>query len=806
MRPEPNAQLPLLLLAILAAVVLAAPAEAQVTLHGERWQAMQPGPPPQPDAPPPLVVSHRTVTLTPDAAADGAPGLRIDARWVVGDGAPAWLDLRLVDASVLVTEVTVDGVPAPLYEAGDGAHIVAWLAPGAVIALQGTRPGDVRRGLRLSLLPAASGIATITSDDLAPTWTGGVVVDHAVWGGAADLGVQLIPPRPATDADQLLVAAEIGSGVTVTDDLVVVRARVRHLVRRGSLDQVVLDVPGAGSDLTVTGPNVGRFDRRGDRLVVTLRQATTTLSALELRWSQALPGGDEASIPLPRVTAVGSTSARSALQLARTGDVEVLPELTGWTATASTELQPWARGLVDGAATASYVGSGRSSGTLSLLRFVPVQGPEVVVDVAEVLMAASRDGRVILRARYEVLNDRAAVLRVGLPDGARLLALRVGDDPAPVTWDDDGTLRVPLRRSIESLGGLLSFPVEIAMLLDGAPWARREQRAIPLPRLDAPVAVLRTTAHLPPGHLPWKTDTLSDRVDDFTRGAGITYGIEVKSAADRDKVAQADALFGEAVRAWESNEFEEAQGLLDQLGGLGAGNENVSRLQGNLDLLLSDEEEGEDAPTAAPSSQAVVQARRVKEQARAKAGKDEAAWEEAQREAERSYRAGDYARAEEEAEKALELGRKLERYEQDESAEVRTRNVKIAEVAEKAKKGRRSRAPAPAPPRAPGLAKKKPATTSASSGEATASDAGGGEIGFDDLSIDADDDGFAFDPEPSPEPVTIAVQSPPVVATTRSVPVPELGSVLRFQKLLLPSGAAPTVTLGARAARPRELP
>jgi len=496
------------------------------------------------------------------------------------------------------------------------------------------------------------------------------------------------------------------------------------------------------------------------------------------------------------------TGTRAALQLARSGDVEVLPTLTGWTPTASTELAPWARGLVDGTPTASWVGSGRSGGSLALLRYVPLQGPEIVVDVAEVLLATSRDGRVLLRARYEVSNERASVLRVHLPDDARLLALRVGDQPVATTFDRDGALRIPLRRSIESLGGLLSFPVELAILVQGAPWTRRELRDVPLPVVEAPVAILRTTAHLPPGHRPWRTHRLDGHVDDFTRGEGITYGIQVRTEADRDKVAQADAIFGEAVRAWETNSFEEAQGLLDELGALGAGNENVAKLQGNLSLLLEDEEEDGDVETddAPASTQSVVLARRVKDQAKAKAGAEERAWEEAQREAERSYRAGDYARAEEEAEKALELGRKLERYEQKESAEVSTRNAKVGKVLEEARRGRSRRraSKSAAGPALGGLAKKPPTAVELALEPASEAppppepspDAANLDGRFD---MDADDvtGTFAFD-------------RAPVFATTRSVPVPELGSVLRFQRLLLPSGAAPTVTLGARAARPSE--
>ncbi len=785
MRSEPDLLVPVLLIFAIAAVALASPAEAQVSLHGERWEDLQPGPLANPESPAPVAVTDRVVTLTPDLAQDGSPGLGIEARWLLGEGAPAWLDLRLCDASAFVSDATVDGVPAPLYLAPDGTHLVAWLEAGAVIELSATLPADpLRATVAVSLLPAASGTTGVTSfGERVPAWTGGVVVDGALWGAAPRMTLRLVDPPEPTTAAQLLVAAEVGLGVTVADDLLHVHARVRHLVRRGRLDQLVIDVPGAGSDLSVTGPNVGAFDRRGDRIVVSLRQPAEHLAQLELTWSGPLPQGEEERVPLPVVRPVGVSRSSMTLQLARAGDVEVLPDLSGWTATASTELAVWARDLVSGSLTASYTGTERSAGALALLRFVPVQGPEVMVDVAEITLAASRDGRVLMRARYEVLNDRAAALRVLLPTGARLLALRVGGTGAVVTWDDDGALRVPLRRSIESLGGLLSFPVELALLFEDAEWRRRERRELALPQVDAPVAVLRTTAHLPPGYSPWRADTLPDQVDSFSRGDDINYGIAITTEADRDKVAQADALFGQAIQAWEGNEFHAAQGLLDELGGLGADNKNVSRLQGNLSLLLSDEEEDDAdadgdgrAPAAKPSSQAVVMARRVKEHARAKAGKDESAWEDAQREAERNYREGDYAAAEEQAALALKLGDKLQMLEQEESAEVSTRNAKVSEVLEKSRRKREIRSTS-ARRRASGLgmpgAKKVPA--------------------FKSFEVSV--------PEPAPD-LPVLAPPPAIEASTRSVMIPEIGTPLRFQKLLLPAGAAPTVTLGARAARP----
>ena len=58
-------------------------------------------------------------------------------------------------------------------------------------------------------------------------------------------------------------------------------------------------------------------------------------------------------------------------------------------------------------------------------------------------------------------------------------------------------------------------------------------------------------------------------------------------------------------------------------------------------------------------------------------------------------------------------------------------------------------------------------------------------------------------PEPKPEPVT---KPPAITVTNRFVTVPEVGVALRFQHLLLQPGAAPSITVGARADSHEVLP
>jgi hypothetical protein len=454
-----------------------------------------------------------------------------------------------------------------------------------------------------------------------------------------------------------LTVARVGMGLTVGEGEVMGRARVSWQVRRGAIPQVAFDATGVGADLEVSGPAVSSWERSGDRVTVQLNALEDAGVALDVSWSTGLSRADSAVVSLPQIRP-DAFRTESSLQLARDGELEVVPELGGWTPVGADELPAWGQDLVLGAATASYSAGGSPGGSLSLLRFTPVAAPAVVVDVAAVVGAVAEDGHVLMRAQYQVRNERAAHMRVTAPPGLRLLGARVsGQSIAPAT--DGDVWLVPLARSVETVEGLLSFPVEVVLVGDLPDWERRHDGVVPLPRVDAPVAVQRVTLHLPAGYQNLLDVGEKGRVSDFSEGDSITYGFAV---GDEAKAAEADALFQQAVDAWMGNEFEEVSGYLDELEGIGAGNENIDRLRSNLAVLDEDEESDD--------GQNVALTRRVKEQAKARSLEDQRARDDALREAEEAELAGDYEAASSNYEVAWSLGEKLGKLEQKESSSV----------------------------------------------------------------------------------------------------------------------------------------
>lgn len=817
-------------------LALVAPPAGSVEIAGERLRELR-GAQVEAAAPGPWV-ERRDLSFEP---VEG--GLRLRGRWTLRALGTGWFSGRLFEgaAGLRVVSARWGASEAALQVDDEGVTVAGRVQGSVTLTVEAFVPGDpARAALALRLLPAVRGTITAAAPEglvarVRSEEEPALAVRGAYWSGARDIELSFgTPPAPADESPPVVVA-KVGIGLTVGDAELRGRARAVWEVRQGEVTEVALATAGLGADLEVTGANLRGFHREGERVRVELQAPVRDRVELELRWSAPLARAAESRASLPAITPLEVFHSEAALQLARDGEVEAVPEAPGWSYVASASLPGWAQGLVEGTATTALVRGGAEAGggSLSLLRFVPLEGPPVVVDVAAYTIATSREGRALVRAHYEVRNERAAHLRLSPPAGFRVIGVRVGGQTAAPARAQDGSWIVPLLRSVETVQGLLSFPVEVILLGESSAWRRRERRTLPLPTLDAPVAVSRLTLHLPPGYRSRKRPGDGDVVAAFTRGEGITYGLGVGEVG----AAQADAMFQEAVQAWLRNDFAAAQDKLDALRGMGARSENISRLQSNLDVV---------AGKSSGSSDMSLQ-RRVREQAKARAYADVQAQAELKQEAEEARARGDYAASASRYEQALALGDRLAQLEQEESVEQRSTNAALAEelVAVKAKssarvKRRAKRAEAEAireladeavsgamvVPEGSAAEEELAAPADATAGEAAPAEApiAVAVTTSDELVYPSQTTDLAPPSSPgrrlavareraasrrgakrSARAEDVSKDSPiggmptPVVhASALSVVVPAVGEAVRYQRLLLPAGAAYAVEISAR--------
>jgi hypothetical protein len=560
-------------------------------------------------------------------------------------------------------------VPADQLAGGVDGNLDMWLMPA------------VHGELRQTKATAPEGrVAELVADGHARR-----EIDGRFWAGEAQLSLNWVDAnQPSTEVEQSLAVAQTAMGLTFGDAEVRGRARVSWLLRSGRLDAVSIDSTGLGSDLEVAGPNVHEWARNGDRIDITLKEAVDGRIDVDLRWTQALSTEAAAQFAAPRIAPQQVYRTESFMQIARDGELEVIPELSGWSAVARAELPDWASGYIQGTATASYRrDTDDQSARFDLLRFVPVSGPPVMVDVAAYEIATTDEGRSLVQARYDVRNERASHLGLELPEGARMLGVRVNGEAVTPTRDADSAQteiwRIPLVRSLESVKGSLSFPVEVIYIAESDSWERKESRELQLPALDAPVAVSRVRVYLPPQYENRVDVGDFHRVDAFSEGDGITYGLGV--GAGSAEVALADELYRDALSGWMSNDFQRAQSSLDQLKQIGASNTNIEGLQANLDLVQGRHEFKGDESTG--GGQSAVVSRRIKDQARMRATDDKLELVEKEKEAKQLEAQGDYDKAEQKYAEAQEIGGRLALLEQSESQEQTVYNQSLSSSSER---------------------------------------------------------------------------------------------------------------------------
>lgn len=568
-------------LALAFATVAEAPVRGETHIRGEthftgsHWRTLQ-GKDPQEAR---LVWAQQRV-LKLEIQDDGVV---VHGRWTLHARGEVWFNALVLGPDARIERATLNGVRAPIWSGAAGTMLTALIRKRAVLDVVAFVPS---RGVSrtLTALPATLGSIEITSaSEFRVTDPTGVPVLRSgkrFISGAAIL--QLAEHKKKSDADKgTLAIAQTGIGITLDDGELRGRAKVKWTLRRGEIEQLRLTVRDVGEDLEVEGPQVLSWERNADVLRIQLTGTVDSQTSVELKWSRSLSKAVESGQTLPTITPQDVFRSESTLQLARAGEVDALPELSDWAPISARQLPKWGQGLVDGAPTAAFRRAGAARGTdvLKLLRFEPVPGPPLVVEVADFAIAATSSGDTLVRARFEVLNERAASLKLTPPAGAQWIGAWVASRPVTPGKTKHG-IWVPLPRSLETVRGLVSVPVVVAFVTRGSAWARRERADFLLPQISAPISVTRVSMYLPREYESKLKPGQHDVVARFTRGRGVAFGIE-----DDRQAALAEGTYAEAERAWQDNDFRRAQQKLDQLELQGADGKKRRQLQSNLDLV-----------------------------------------------------------------------------------------------------------------------------------------------------------------------------------------------------------------------------
>jgi hypothetical protein len=331
-----------------------------------------------------------------------------------------------------------------------------------------------------------------------------------------------------------------------------VNARLRVGILGTGSDRLDLTLPAGCDRVAITGPDVRDVQVSGDRATVFLRGRVRDRTRLAVTFER--PAGKGATASLPSIAIVGGHWAGGTLVVTHSaGGSEVLPQsAVGLDELSLAAIPRSASAMMVAPPALSYrITSRRWSLDVETLNLGDYALRESVADLAHYEVALQADGSVMCKANYEVRNRTRQFLRFDLPRGSQVLIARVNElsQPlAPVPGAPEA-YRVPLVRSKATVKGLVSFPVEIIILCRTAPLGPKGRLALPLPRIDLPVAYAWCELYVPRGAELANWTGPMRRVDAFsseTATASLTYGAaELAEGYDEDDRPTVELAAGE---------------------------------------------------------------------------------------------------------------------------------------------------------------------------------------------------------------------------------------------------------------------
>jgi hypothetical protein len=277
-----------------------------------------------------------------------------------------------------------------------------------------------------------------------------------------------------------------------------VNARLHVSIRRGKTGQLVLELPPGADQVSVTGPDVRELTGRGAMRTVRLKREISGRTLLDLRFEVSRPSR-KGKVSLGYFGIQGARAEGGHLVVSNSSGGELLEDdHQRLEATAFFGLSESLLGLSKEKPTLAFtLKRGRWQLNCDVVLTSEIKLPPTIIDKAEHTVVFRNDGNSIAKVLYQVRNRERQFLHVRLPKGSTLMLALVDEKMVAVTPTGNGNFVLPLKKSLATIEGLISFPVEIIYRRRGVGLGLKGDLSLPLPHANAPVAYTTCTLHVP---------------------------------------------------------------------------------------------------------------------------------------------------------------------------------------------------------------------------------------------------------------------------------------------------------------------
>jgi len=466
-----------------------------------------------------------------------------------------------------LTDARMDGRPVPLVAEG-GRHFAILAGPSTfTVTLEWVAPVTISPGRGSFMLPVpASGSVTATIDvpgeqsdvRIQP----GLVIRRGSDAGQTRIEATLDPgspgqvswstreTAPATVREARTLSA-MKTLVTIGDADLRLVTLVDLTVVQGEPAEFDVRIPAGYEVVSVTGASLDRTEERPEHVVLFVRNAAQRRHQFLIDLERPHGGGSlRLETGFPTLPSAERETGEVAVEGAGTMNV-ASPDTPGLRRFDVREIDPALATAARHALLSAYryqrtpgAGSGPAADalpalTLDVTRFADAPVLAAIADRAVATTLVTGEGRALTEVTLWVRNRAQSFVKVELPAGASMVSAEVAGEPVKPVEGKDGT-RVPLLRQGFRSGG--EYVVSYVYLHAGAPFLKKGERQVTLPRMDLPVNLVEWELFVPDRYRADRFDGNVIAVDTVEESASLLSRIGLGAAAKKVPVAAAPSV------------------------------------------------------------------------------------------------------------------------------------------------------------------------------------------------------------------------------------------------------------------------
>jgi hypothetical protein len=284
------------------------------------------------------------------------------------------------------------------------------------------------------------------------------------------------------------------------EDSTSIYAEVTLEVAQGVAPAVKVQLPENVTINQVQGAMVADWEVKAGELTVTFLEPIEQTARLVIAGESRLPRDGQIDIPWLGLLNTERDSGGLAVEVLGAGEIKDLKS-QGLEAADASDLGDMVASRQSPSLIAFRVRAGDSTSPRSLSVNVARYTQQAVlmanVEEARYQILMSKEGKMLVEARYAVRNNQRNFIKVALPSGAILWSAALSGKPVRPGQTPDGSLLLPLEKSRAGEDAPV-FVVEILYLTKGTAWAEKGKARLALPALDLPVSRTGLWFYYPP--------------------------------------------------------------------------------------------------------------------------------------------------------------------------------------------------------------------------------------------------------------------------------------------------------------------